>query len=133
MPITVELRENGRVIYAVFTYPYTLAEAVTGRDEEQRLRDHATGSGVIHSLINLSGSIKAPSGVLRVARYGPSFTHPTRGKVTIVGASLFGQTISKMAAKLAQRPMEIYFFRTEDEAWAFLRKTIAQEAQPVAG
>ncbi len=130
MPITVELRENGRVIYAVFTYPYTLEQAIAGRNEELRLRDQA--SGAIHTLINLSQSLKVPNGILRIARNGPSFTHRTRGKLAIVGASFFGQTITKMAAKLAQRPLAVQFFKTEEEAWAYLRQIIAEESPLVA-
>src|SRR5258708_30755278 len=99
MPITVELQENGRVIYAVFSHPYTLAEAVAGAEQEKRLRDQ--GSGVIHALINLSKSGKPPNGVLRVARYGPSFTHRSKGKIAVVGANFFGQTIVQLASQLA--------------------------------
>jgi hypothetical protein len=131
MPITVELRENGHIIYAVFSHPYTLQEAVDNREKEKRLRDQ--GSGVIHLLLNLSKSGRPPNGVLKVARDGPSFVHPTRGKIAIVGASFFSRMIVEMASKLARRRFEnIQFFDTEDQAWAFLRKLIAEEPAKTA-
>jgi hypothetical protein len=131
MPITVELREDGHVIYSVFSYPYSLEEAVAGREKEKAFRDK--GSGVIHTFLNLSASGKPPSGVLKVAREGPSFIHPTRGKIVIVGASFFSQTIVQMASKLARRRFEnISFFQTEDQAWKFLRELITQEQTKTA-
>ena len=126
MPITIDLRENGRVIYAVFVYPYDLADATTGSAKEKELRDK-TG-GIIHSLLNVAAAGRPPNQVLRAARQGPSLVHPTRGKIAVVGANLFSQTIVQLASKLARHGDTIYFFKTEDEAWAFLRKVIAEES-----
>jgi hypothetical protein len=131
MPITVELRENGHVIYAVFAFPYTLQDAIDNREKEKALRDK--GCGMIHSLLNMSAGGKPPNGVLKVAREGPSFIHPTRGKIAIVGASFFSQTIVQMASKLARRRFEnIHFFQSEEQAWTFLREQIAQEQAKTA-
>src|SRR5258706_15901248 len=70
MPITLDLRENGRVLYSVFTFPYTLSDAITAQRKEVELRDKA--GGTVHALVNLSASGKPPSGALKVARTSPA-------------------------------------------------------------
>src|SRR5258708_10955668 len=117
MPITIDLRENGRVIYAVFVYPYDLADATIGSAMEKELRDK-TG-GTIHSLLNVAAAGLPPNQVLRAARQGPSLVHPTRGKIAVFGDNLFSQTIGQLASKLARHADTIYFFKTEDKTWDF--------------
>src|SRR5215472_11904935 len=117
MPITVELRENNRVMYSAFIHPYTLTDALETVEKEKQLRDQY--GGTIHSLVNLSQSGRPPSGILRVARASPTFNHPSKGKLALVGASFLSQTIVQMASKLAQREREIHFFKTEAHAMDF--------------
>jgi hypothetical protein len=126
MPITVELKENGHILYAVFKAPYDLAEAVAGRDKEEALRD--ASDHTIHSLLILSDSKRPPANILRVASRGTSFSHRTRGKIAIVGGSPIARTIVQMAAKVARGRFEnIRFFDREEDAWKYLRSVIAQE------
>ncbi len=126
MPITIELQENGRVVYGVFVHPYTLNEAVAALKQDQEFREQ-TG-GIIHGIIDVSRSGKPPHGLLKVAKDSPSLVHPTRGKIAVIGASFLSQTIIQMASKLARRRYEnIHFFNTADEAWTFIRKVIADE------
>src|SRR5262245_59017503 len=130
MPITVELREHNRVMYSTFIHPYTLTDALETVEKDKQLRDQF--GGTIHSLVNLSQSGRPPSGILRVASGSPSLTHPTKGKLALVGASFLSQTIVEMASKLARRDREIFFFKTEAQAMDFLRQVMAEEDEKKA-
>src|SRR5260221_13427230 len=114
MPITIDLRENGRVIYAVFVYPYDLADATIGSAKEKELRDK-TG-GTIHSLLNVAAAGRPPNQVLTAAPQGPSLVHPTPGKIAVGRANPFSQTIVQPASKLARHGATSYLFKTSDEA-----------------
>ena len=125
MPLTFEVRENGRLVCARITDPWTLAELETFGRQEKLVRD---GSHVvIHSLVDVRGMHRIPPGFLNMARRMPVLNHPTRGHMVIIGASAFATALTETLIKIT-RAGKIKFFKTEEDAIEYIRKVIAEEA-----
>lgn len=125
MPATLELRENGHLVWTKFTDPWTLAELETIGKEERNLRDNS--KEIIHSLVDVREMKRIPPGLINVARRMPILNHPTRGHMVVVGASAFATALVETLIKIT-RATKIKFFKTEEEAVEYIRKVIAEEA-----
>jgi len=123
MPASVELRENGRVLYYVFTEPWTLDDMRAVTRKARPLYDAARTK--VHVLFDARGMSSLPSGLL-TARNNPDVRHPNSGHIAMVGASPLVHMIAETITRIS-RFNRIKFFQTEDEAWAYLRQVIADE------
>ncbi len=125
MPVTIELREENRVIFMVFEAPLRLQEIFDIYPLDKSYRDHF--SHKIHALVDIRKMGKIPAGVLS-ARHAPDFTHPNSGYVVVIGADRLARVMGSMMAQIQGKNF-FKFFDTHEEAWTFLRKIIAEDKQ----
>jgi hypothetical protein len=123
MPATIELIEDNRVVYMVYTAPLTLQEIRDLYPLDQEYRDNAQHK--VHTLIDIRNMGDIPPGILST-RYAPSHVHPNSGFVVVLGADARARILGDMMA-IMQGENHFRFFDTEDEAWGFLRKAIAED------
>src|SRR5690348_8221445 len=117
MPATVELRENGRVLYYVYSDPWTLADMEQVGKEATKLYDAA--SRKLHVYLDARKMKTVPTGVLR-ARNNPDMRHPNSGQIVIVGAARIIQVMAETVLKLTH-VNRLKFYQDEQEGWAYLR------------
>ncbi len=123
MPTKVELRENGRVLHYIFTEPWTLKDMEEAAAKARTYYDAADRK--LHVLFDARAISSLPSGLLR-ARNNPDMRHPNSGHIAVVGASTVLQVIAETILRIT-RFQRARFFQSEDEAWAYLRRIIAEE------
>jgi len=123
MPITIELRENGYVLYSRLTDPVPVNEFKAAFIPQQEYLDQAGHK--LHILVDISQHKSPPPGALASARQTPVLRHPNSGEVVFVGASIFMQALSSAVSRLT-RFDRLTFFDTEAEAWDYLRRVIKE-------
>src|SRR5260221_2549238 len=124
MPITMEPREGGRILYIRFVDPWTLSDFVHIMEKDQAYRDRARGT--IHGMVDCSQISSLPPGARNAARRSPGFVHRTKGHTVVFGANGAVQAIALLVARML-RIDELDVFNTEEEGMAYLRKIIARE------
>jgi hypothetical protein len=125
MPLIVEFRENGRVVYYKVISPWTMSDYFAAAAKEKAHRD-ATPE-IVHHFVNASQVYDFPPGSVQV-RNAPVFTHPRSGQVVVVGANTFARAFADMIFKFT-RKHRVKFFNTEEEGWTYLRELIANESK----
>ena len=124
MPISLELVEDGHILYYVYSDPWTVEDLTS---LTPRVMDYYNqASHKIHTLGDATKLRQVPPGALRV-RSVPNLSHPNSGDIAIAGASLLVETISTTIFRLVHFN-RVKFFQNADEAWAYLRTVIAEEA-----
>lgn len=124
MPITFELREDNHVIYSVVSEPLNVEELNDSVGGQLPVYDDSPYK--VHQLVNVIGVTHLPSGILGVRRDSPTFQHPNRGQLVIVGAHGFVRNVADILMKIAHFD-SVKFFKDESEGWEYLRKVIADE------
>src|SRR5262245_3205018 len=125
MPVTLDLLENGRVMYFTFSDPWVVSQVTDLYPRSNAYLNSATRK--LHTFADVRPARRIPSGLLNL-RYGPDWTHPNSGQITILGASPLLRTFAKIVFRLSGFE-RIGFFDSEEEAWAYLRQLIADEAE----
>src|SRR4051794_10786689 len=115
MPIHMEPRENGRVIFYKLTDPWTIPELAGLYPENKVIRDKSEKK--VHVIADVSESHKLPDGILKLRGVSPDIAHPTSGYLIVVGAKSFMRNLFEVAFKLL-RSGRLKFVATEQEAWA---------------
>ena len=121
MPVTFDLREQGRVIYFKISEPWTMQEVLDGFTQTQAIRDKIYAEDPqrrVHSLIDLMEVTNAAPGVLR-SRRAPGITHPGRGEYVVAASYLLARDL--MATVFKVMHIDGKLFSSLDEAWAYLR------------
>src|SRR5258708_35539893 len=109
MPMTMEPREDGRILRFVFTNPWNLTDVAQVFEKDQAFRDRATTT--VHALVDCSDIDTLPPGTLNVARLSPSYNHRTKGHIAAFCASKSIQVIGNLLALLV--PLhDMKFFKT---------------------
>jgi hypothetical protein len=124
MPVTVKFLEGEHVFYMKIEDPWTMDHIATAFDEAVPHFDKATFK--VHTLANVTSTRNLPPGVLSIRQGNPTLVHPNRGHAAVVGANNFVKSIGDAVTRIA-RFKSVQFFNTEEDAWAYLRKLIAQE------
>lgn len=126
MSVTMEIREEGRVLLLIYSDPVTMQEIgdllpanIAHRDSVQH---------TVHTVFDFTHFHRPPQGLLR-ARYAPVFTHPRSGKMIVFGAIPLARGIVLQAAQFTNNAHKVYFFEHETDAWVYMRKTIADDIQ----
>lgn len=123
MPVTTELRENGRVLYLVYEDPWTIADVAVIDRQFIDILHQATHP--IHALLNVQQIHEFPSGIF-TARIEMILTHPMSGHLAIIGTSnlvrVFGQTMMRLRGFSRAR-----FFNHEEDGWHYLQQIVAEE------
>lgn len=124
MPVTMELREHGHVIYFTIADPWSVNDLTACFPDDQRCRDSVKYK--IHTLVNASSAKIVPPFLL-IARNAPSLVHPNHGFVVAVGTTLILQSVGEIIFRLTNFTQG-RFYTTEEEAWAFLHQIIVEES-----
>ena len=121
MPITMDIRENGWVLYLVLTDPWTVEEMWHFVEENRRYRDQCPHT--VHVCYNLHDNKYLPPNVLRLSHGAPDVYHPRSGQVVLVGANPTVRSIIEIIFRLV-RYDKFKFFSNEQDAWLYLRDFI---------
>jgi hypothetical protein len=125
MPITIEQREDGRVLYYNFTDPWTVSDVVATSAQVQSYIEGAAHK--VHTLADLRRSKNLPQGLLHARRaLAILFNHQNAGETAIVGASRLAQSMGEIIAQLIHLD-RMTFFGHEGEALTHIRHAIANE------
>jgi hypothetical protein len=124
MPITLEIRENGHILYYVYTDPWQIIDMNTTIKIAEAHYNRVNFK--VHSIINLSGSRQVPQGLIHARRSVSTLKHPNNGNAIIFGASNLIKTLGDVLIKLV-RYDRVNFFDTEEQAWTHARKLIGGE------
>ena len=131
MPITMELRENNRVIYYRFVDPWSLDELVSLYKQTVIIRNEHLHT--IHAIANLTVTRHLPTDILHIRFTSPDITHPRAGRVVLVGATPLIHSVAKIAIRVL-RPGKVQLVATENEAWRSIREIIESEmSKPLDG
>src|SRR5262249_32655564 len=123
MPVTVDYASPEHIIHYVISDPWTIDQFVATFHDAKAFLDQANFP--VHWVVNLGGTIKDPSGVLR-PREHPAFTHPHTGYVVFCMTNALARRIVETMLRLA-RFKRTGFFQTEEQAYQFVRDQIAKE------
>src|SRR3954466_7654450 len=99
MPVTRELRNDGRVSYYVLTDTWVAADLSGLYPADNKYRD--TAPFKVHTVMNLSATRNVPHNVISVRQNAPAFTHPNSGQLVMIGAHSFVRTMAEMIFRLA--------------------------------
>ncbi|SRR5258708_7691126 len=127
MPITYHLIEENRVQHMVIAEPWDVEEllpvirAIVSDLEKQ--------SKTTHILVDIRQAKHVPIGVLGRIRHEMRPGHPRRGHTVIVGGVVLFREVFRYLASY-YRYDRLKMFGDEDEAFAYVRKLIADEKMP---
>ena len=124
MPVSMEIRENGHVIYFLVTDPWQVSELAPLYAEENSYRD--TVNFKVHTFLNFSQVNHIPTQIMSAKRGAPDPTHPSSGVIILVGAKSFVKIMLEVILRLTHFE-RVRLFDTEAEGWAFTRQIIAEE------
>jgi hypothetical protein len=124
MPVSMESRKNGRVVFIVLSDPWntddlrTLLQQIT-----VYLRDIYPQA---HMLVDLSRARVIPPDMLQQIFQDLRFFKPDRGEVILVGATRAMQILGELIFRLFHLG-SIRSLDTQEEAWTHLEEIIAGE------
>src|SRR5438128_4715631 len=116
MPVTIELQENGSVVYWKIEDLWKLSELITYYKQAEAIFNNS--SNVIHSLVDVQYARQIPAGALSV-RHSTTWHHPRSGQTAIVGASPLIRAMAETIFQLV-RFNRARFFDSEAEARNYL-------------
>ncbi len=124
MPITLEARENGRILHIVIADPWTITELRRTIAQVRAYLDCA--SGEIHTLLNVRRLRLIPPNTLQQIQHDLVLDHPHNGELVIVGSTQPLRMLAEFVFRLT-RYDRARFFDTEDDAWIYLGQVILAE------
>ncbi len=95
-------------------------------EQDRNYRDQSPHP--VHAVLNLSAAKHLPPGAISLRHASPDLNHPTAGQVVLVGTNTFVRNVAELIFRLS-RTDKFKIFATEEEAWAYLRKVIAEAPQ----
>ena len=127
MPVSMEIRENGRVVFYQYRDPFNLHElnALYLQDENHR----NSVDFLVHTVLDMSGVKNLPQGIIGARVGSPVLVHPRSGVIVVVGAGPLSQSIAGVVLRLTRK--QAHFFKTESEGWDFVRKHLEKESAAV--
>lgn len=123
MPVTLDLRENGHVIYLIITDPWSIQDVASLQGQNRAYLD--ASSHRVHTLVSIR-SQHVPSGIFSARPSRPGLANPHSGQIVIVGAPTFLKVIAETMFKIAHYTRSS-FFDTEEQVWTYLRHLITEE------
>lgn len=119
MPVTMNIRDNGRIIHIEVAGQWTLADALA---LSPRLDEYCrTTQQPVHLIVDLTRTDVFPDGLLQIRR-SSVFSNPNIQTIAYVGnlrQQIFSETVNKLAHSTRNR-----YFGSVEEAIASLRKII---------
>ena len=124
MPITLDLRENDRVLYYSVSDPWTFHDLVGLYERNRAIRDQHQHK--IHVIANLTATRQLPKDIISTRHLSPDANHPRAGYVLMVGPSHFIKSVIEVTSRLLHTD-KIRVVASEDEAWTMIREIIKAE------
>lgn len=124
MSVTMELRENDRVIYYRVSGSVSLADLIPLYQQNQAIRENCPYK--IHVIANISRAPQFHIDILNARLFSPDVKHPRAGYVFLVGCSPYVRSIVDIAIRLLN-VNQFQFLGTEEAAWAAVREIIGSE------
>lgn len=124
MAAELKIVENGRALHFIYDEPLVLEDANRLNREAEALYDAAAHT--IPAIIDLRKVKTLPKGILGVRSASP-VSHPNAGDMIVIGAKGITKAMAELVVRLA-RFDQITFADSEEDAWAKLRKAIAETA-----
>ncbi len=125
MPVTLDLIEDGRVLYYQFTDPVEISELLALYKKEAQLRDAV--SYPLHSITDFSGLHRIPQNWLQ-ARHGPGLKHTRSGEMLFVGLKPGLKILIDVILKVT-RYQRVKLYTSMDEALSYIRSVIQASKQ----
>jgi hypothetical protein len=124
MPVSMDLRENGRVVFIVLTDPWNTGDVKSLlRQITVYLRDTCPQA---HMLVDLTHARVIPPDVLQQIFEDLRSFKPERGEVILVGATRGMQLLGELVFRLFHLG-SIRFYDSQAAAWTFLGEIIEGE------
>ena len=124
MPVSMELRENGRVVFIVLSDPWNTGDLRSLlRQISDYLRDIYPQA---HMLVDLTRAKVIPTDALQQIFEDLRAFKPDSGEVILVGATRAMQLLGELVFRLFHLG-SIRFLDTQEAAWALLKEFIAGE------
>jgi hypothetical protein len=123
MPVTLEVREEGRVLYMTISDPWSVQDILAIQPRTHDL--FAKAQHKIHTLVHVTAR-SVPSGMLTARPSSGGLSRPSEGQIVIVGAPALLKAIAEVMFKIAKFTRSS-FFDTEEEAWRYLQDILAHE------
>ncbi len=124
LPITLEARANGRILYIVVADPWTITELRHIIAQVRARLDCANQE--IHTLLDVRLLRLIPPNTLQQIRYDLVLDHPHNGALVIVGSTQPLRLLAEFVFRLT-RYDRARFFDTLDDAWVYLGQVILAE------
>ena len=123
MPITMEICQEGRVVYYTGRDPWTLAELSQLFPRDRAHRDSAPYK--VHVVVDMRELHTMPSEIFAV-RKEKMANHPNTGHTVIIGANRFARKVVEIILRVANND-RITFFEDPEQAWTYVAQVIANE------
>jgi hypothetical protein len=124
MPVSMESRENGRVVFIVLSDPWNTGDLRSLLQQiTVYLRDVYP---LAHMFVDLSGARVIPPDVLQQIFEDLRSFRPDRGEVILVGATRAMQLLGELVFRLFHLG-SIRFLDSQAAAWALLEELMAGE------
>jgi len=123
MPVTMDIREDGHVIYYKVEDPWTVFDFTRHFPEDEAHRGSA--GFPVHVLVDMSKARQIPPGVFHLRKKALA-SHPGTGVTMIIGAGAYAQRIAEIVFRLAHNE-KTRFVESEAQAWAYVKRAIASE------
>jgi hypothetical protein len=124
MPISMEPRENGRVLYIVFTDPWSVGDLKLLLQQIAVYLQEVNPQA--HTLVDLTRAHLIPPDAVQQVFNELRPIKPDLGDVILVGATRAMQLLAELVFRLFHFG-PIQFYDTQDAAWAYLEKILADE------
>ena len=126
MPVTLELKENGRIVCLTASDDWTIEEIL---DLDPQLVDYLRhASHPVHLLVDVSQTDIIPEHFSTLAK-STRYAEPNLGYTAVVSDSFGLQLLSEIISKMVNYNKNRYF-RSVDVAYTFLRSVIQDDQCP---
>jgi hypothetical protein len=124
MPISVELRENDRILHYRIADPITVDEIRIVMNQGIAIRNNHNHT--IHILCDISGVIRVPYKLMSLEK-GSELRHPTVGYMAVVTRSRLIRSVTEILIRFVGYN-RFRFFTKHEDALAFLQQKIADDS-----
>ncbi len=125
MPITLELRREGRVAFQIYSDPLDMREIMAHTERMDR-QVFDCASLPVYAILDFTGVTRLPSNLLNIAISRMKRPHRmSRGAILVIDHVLV-RTLANVAIKVSQSS-EVSVCRTQAEAWREIDRLLEAE------
>ena len=130
MPVKFEILEDGWVARYTFEKPWTTAECTAHYPEDNAHRSRVNHTVYLLLDLHLSAQLPPPD-IFRAQTNAPVLLYPDSSEMIVSAASPLESRIAETIFKIV-RLKNIKFFDTNEAAWEYIRRQIAEEKQAMS-